>query len=205
MKPIQVAIADDSAVIRERLLQKLAQIEGIQMAWQAQSAAEAIAAFQRLKPEVAILDIQMPDGSGIEVLAHIKKESPQTTVIMLTNYPMPPFRTCCLKAGADYFFDKSTEFEKVFEVLKLKTTNDHQDSGSGEFETLTFPFMNRLYRTALILTGSPRLAKNLLHDACLKARHGRSRFHNDEDFGTWVLHFLFKEFSSLSLTKLERL
>jgi DNA-binding NarL/FixJ family response regulator len=120
VKPIQVAIADDSAVIRERLMQKLSQLEGIQMAWQAQNASEAIAAFQRLKPEVAILDIQMPDGSGIEVLTHIKKESPRTTVIMLTNYPLPPFRKCCLKAGADYFFDKSTEFEKVIEVLRLK-------------------------------------------------------------------------------------
>jgi DNA-binding NarL/FixJ family response regulator len=121
VKSIQVAIADDSAVIRERLMQKLSQLEGIQMAWQAHNASEAIAAFQRHKPEVAILDIQMPDRSGIEVLAHIKKESPQTTVIMLTNYPLQPFRKSCLQAGADYFFDKSTEFEKVIEVLRLKT------------------------------------------------------------------------------------
>ncbi len=90
------------------------------MAWQAQNASEAIAAFQQLKPEVAILDIQMPGGSGIDVLVHIKKESPRTTVIMLTNYPLPPFRKCCQKAGADYFFDKSTEFEKVIEVLRSK-------------------------------------------------------------------------------------
>lgn len=102
-------------------MQKLSQLEGIRMAWQAQNASEAIAAFQQLRPEVAILDIQMPDGCGIDVLAHIKKESPQTTVIMLTNYPLPPFRKCCLAAGADYFFDKSTEFEKVIDVLRLKT------------------------------------------------------------------------------------
>ncbi len=101
-------------------MQKLAQIEGIQMAWQAQNAAEAIAAFQRLRPEVVILDIQMPDANGMAVLAHIKKDSPRTTVIMLTNFPLPLFRKCCLQAGADYFFDKSTEFEKVIDVLKLK-------------------------------------------------------------------------------------
>jgi DNA-binding NarL/FixJ family response regulator len=101
-------------------MQKLSQLEGIQMAWQAKNATEAIAAFQQLRPEVAILDIQMLDGSGIAVLAHIKKESPQTTVIMLTNYPLPPFRKRCLEAGADYFFDKSTEFEKVIEVLRLR-------------------------------------------------------------------------------------
>ena len=104
-------------------MQKLSQIEGIKMVSQAKNAAEAIAAFQQFSPEVAILDIQMPDGSGIDVLAHIKKASPQTIVIMLTNYPLPPFRKRCLEAGADYFFDKSTEFEKVVDVLKLKTTN----------------------------------------------------------------------------------
>lgn len=120
VKPIYVAIADDSALIRERLMQKLSQLDGIQMAWQAQNASEAIAAFQRLKPEVAILDIQMPGGSGIEVLTHIKKESPETTVIMLTNFPLSLFKRCCLKAGADYFFDKSTEFEKVIEVLRSR-------------------------------------------------------------------------------------
>ena len=90
------------------------------MAWQAQNAAEAIAAFRQLRPEVAILDIQMPDGCGLAVLTYIKKESPQTTVIMLTNYPLPLFRKRCLEAGADYFFDKSTEFEKVIEVLQLR-------------------------------------------------------------------------------------
>jgi DNA-binding NarL/FixJ family response regulator len=120
VKSVQVAIADDSALIRERLIQKLVEIEGIQMAWQAQNASEAISAFQLLQPEVAILDIQMRDQSGIEVLAHIKKASPQITVIMLTNCPLPPLRKRCLEAGADYFFDKSTEFEKVIEVLKLK-------------------------------------------------------------------------------------
>ena len=102
-------------------MQKLLQIEGIQMAWQAQNASEAVAAFQQLKPEVAILDIQMPDGCGIDVLAHIKKESPRTTVIMLTNYPLPPLRKRCLETGADYFFDKSTEFENVVEVLKRRS------------------------------------------------------------------------------------
>jgi DNA-binding NarL/FixJ family response regulator len=120
VKPIQVAIADDSAVIRERLMQQLSQLEGIRMAWQAQNASEAISAFQQHRPEVAILDIQMPDDSGIDVLAYIKKAAPKTIVIMLTNYPLPPFRKRCQEAGADYFFDKSTEFEKVIDVLRLK-------------------------------------------------------------------------------------
>ena len=91
------------------------------MAWQAQSASEALLALQHLEPEVAILDVHMRDESGIDVLAHIKRVSPQITVIMLTNCPLPPFKKRCLEAGADYFFDKSTEIEKVIAVLKSKT------------------------------------------------------------------------------------
>ncbi|MGH7596832.1 MAG: hypothetical protein ACREOI_10800 [bacterium] len=70
----------------------------------------------------------------------------------------------------------------------------HQDSGPGEFETLALPLINRLYRTALILTGSPRGAKNLLHDACLQARHDFRRFHNDDDLGIWMFRLLFDAF-----------
>ena len=125
MKPILVAIADDSTVVRQRLLQNLLSIAGLQMAWQAQNAAEAIAAFRELKPQVLILDIQMPDGSGIDVLKHIKKESPETVVIMLTNYPLPAFRKCCKDTGAEYFFDKSTEFENVIAILKSKAEAIH--------------------------------------------------------------------------------
>ncbi len=66
----------------------------------------------------------------------------------------------------------------------------------GEFENVAFPFMNQLYRTALILTGSPRFAKSLLHETCLKVQHGHHRFHNDDDFGLWMFRLLFDAFLS---------
>lgn len=73
-------------------------------------------------------------------------------------------------------------------------TDDHQVSGLGKFEKLIFPFMNQLYRTALILTGSPRFAKNLLHETYLRARLGYRRFHNDGDLGIWMFRILFDAF-----------
>jgi DNA-binding response OmpR family regulator len=65
-----------------------------------------------------ILDIRMPGGSGMDVLQAIKREKQAPMVIMLTNYPYPQYRKKCLGLGADYFFDKSTEFEKVTELFK---------------------------------------------------------------------------------------
>jgi DNA-binding NarL/FixJ family response regulator len=59
----------------------------------------------------------MPDGSGIDALKYIKRSAPQTEVIMLTNHANPFYQRACIRAGARYFFDKSTEFKRVSEVL----------------------------------------------------------------------------------------
>jgi DNA-binding response OmpR family regulator len=61
----------------------------------------------------------MPKGSGADVLLDIKKLNPTPMVIMLTNYPHPENRKKCMERGADYFFDKSTEFQNVLSVLKV--------------------------------------------------------------------------------------
>ena len=74
--------------------------------------------FRETLPQVVILDLEIPGGTGLEVLAVVKKERPKTTVIVLTNYAMCYVRTRCCLAGADYFFDKSTEFERVVSVLE---------------------------------------------------------------------------------------
>jgi DNA-binding NarL/FixJ family response regulator len=59
----------------------------------------------------------MPKGSGADVLSDLKKLNPTPKVIMLTNYPHPENRKKCMDGGADYFFDKSNEFQKVVSVL----------------------------------------------------------------------------------------
>ena len=111
-------IADDSTPVRERLKAMLSKVEDIETIGQAQDVGEAINSIEELKPDAVILDIQMPGGSGIEVLKHIKKEQPATVVIILTNYPYPQYRQECMDEGADFFFDKSLEFGRVIEVCK---------------------------------------------------------------------------------------
>lgn len=115
---MKVFIADDSAVLRERLVEMLSELPGIEIIGQAQDVAEALTSIKKLNPDVVILDIRMPGGSGIDVLQDIKKDKQAPLVIVLTNYPYPQYRKKCLGLGADYFFDKSTEFEKITEVVK---------------------------------------------------------------------------------------
>jgi DNA-binding NarL/FixJ family response regulator len=127
-RKIKLFIADDSLIVRERLAMMLDELVGIEIVGQAQDVAEAINAIGTLKPDVVILDIRMPGGSGLDVLQHIKQDEPAPMVIILTNYPYPGYRQKCLQAGADFFLDKSTEFDQIPELFeRLK-----QDSGTDQ-------------------------------------------------------------------------
>ena len=116
---MKVFIVDDSTVVCERLISMLSEIPEIEIVGQAQNAYDGIESIRKCKPDIAIIDIRMPGGSGIDVLKHLKKNKPVPLKIMLTNYPFPQYRKKCMDAGADYFFDKSSEFGKVIEVLEL--------------------------------------------------------------------------------------
>ncbi len=115
---IKVFIADDSLIVREHLVTMLDELAGIEIVGQAENVAEAISGIQILQPDVLILDIRMPGGTGIDVLQTIKQGEVAPMVIILTNYPYPGYRQKCLQAGADFFLDKSTEFDQIPELFE---------------------------------------------------------------------------------------
>ena len=126
---VSVFIADDSLVVREHLVTMLDELAGIVIVGQAETVADAISAIGKLQPDVVILDIHMPDGSGIDVLQTIKQDEPAPVVIVLTNYPYPAYRQKFLQAGADFFLDKSTEFDQIPELFERykRIAGDDQD------------------------------------------------------------------------------
>jgi two-component system, NarL family, response regulator DevR len=111
-------MVDDSAPLRERLVARLTSSGTVTIVGEAGTVSEAIAGFRNTQPEVVVLDIHMPGGSGFDVLRVIKKERPSTIVIMLTNQSCTPFRWRSRLMGADFLFDKTTEFEKVADVIQ---------------------------------------------------------------------------------------
>lgn len=117
-RKLRVLIADDSTAVRQSLARLLSEIETVEVVGQAQDGAENLATIQTLKPDVVILDIQMPKRRGIEVLDVIHQEERAPKVIVLTNYSFVQYRTKCLKAGASFFFDKSTEFDQLPQALE---------------------------------------------------------------------------------------
>jgi len=126
---MKVMIADDSEIVRERLAEMFSEVPGVKISVQAKDGQEAIRLIEEMKPDVVVLDIRMPKGSGIDVLEYIRNGlQPKPLVIVLTNYPYPRYRNKCLAMGAGYFLDKSSDFEKVIDVLE-ELINSGQTGG----------------------------------------------------------------------------
>jgi DNA-binding NarL/FixJ family response regulator len=115
---MKIFIVDDSKLMRERIIHLLSGVGGVEIAGQAQNGFEATDRIRKIKPDAVILDIRMPGKNGIDTLQEIKKQNATPLIIMFTNYPYAQYRKKCLKAGADYFLDKSSEFDKLIDVLK---------------------------------------------------------------------------------------
>jgi two-component system, NarL family, response regulator DesR len=114
----RVYIVDDSVLIRERLVDILSEIPEVQVVGQSADAYEALTMIRKTRPDVVILDIQMPGRSGIALLKDIKGDTPATRVIVFTNYAYPQYQRQCMELGAEYFLSKMSEFDKLSAVLK---------------------------------------------------------------------------------------
>ena len=131
MLNLKVFITDDSAIVRERLVTMVLALPEITVVGQAQDAPEAVDAIGRTRPDVVILDIRMPGSNGIDVLRRLKKMQPAPKVIMLTNYAYQQYRKTCEAAGADFFFDKSTEFDQIPQALEQVRHGLRAEPGAG--------------------------------------------------------------------------
>src|SRR6266403_6299548 len=117
-RKMKIFIADDSKAVVERLADLLEEVQGTQLVGQAGDVPEAVRGIQKMRPDALILDLQMPGGSGLDVLRAIRTDFPHLYVLICTNYPYPQYREECLTAGANFFLDKSAEFEKIPAILR---------------------------------------------------------------------------------------
>lgn len=127
---LKVAIVDDSMIVIERLRVLLSDIPCAEVVGYACNIELARQLISRCCPDVIVLDIYLsgdsPMANGLDLLASEKKENPERMIIMLTNMVEEQYRERCMKLGADYFFDKTNEFEKVAEVIRANPVcQDH--------------------------------------------------------------------------------
>ncbi len=99
-EPIRVLIVDDHPLLRDGIAVLIANRDDIVVVGQAENGAEAIAAHQRLRPDVTLMDLQLPDMDGVDVIKAIRSDAPQARVVVLTTYSGDARAQKAMQAGA---------------------------------------------------------------------------------------------------------
>jgi len=119
IRPLDVLIVDDSQVLGLRLAEMLRQVVGLNIVGLSKGVTEARDSIRELQPDLVILDLQLGDGSGIDILRETKQRDSSITFIVFTNQSEPQYRRRCIELGADYFFCKSTETKSLIATSRI--------------------------------------------------------------------------------------
>jgi DNA-binding NarL/FixJ family response regulator len=123
---MKIVIADDSALLRDRVKSLVTTVQNVEIVGEAENGIVALQLIKDRDPDLAILDIRMPELNGIDVLKRIKECGYRTKVCILTNYPYPQYKERCFAEGADYFFDKNKDFEQIIAMI-VELTQIHKE------------------------------------------------------------------------------
>lgn len=126
---LQVFLVEDSPAIRARLAATIKGIEGAALVGEAGTVGAAIDGIRATHPGAVILDLQLEDGSGLDVLRAVYPAAPELHVAVLTNYATDQHRRACMDAGAEFFLDKSSDFPCIREIVQRWT--GHADGAAA--------------------------------------------------------------------------
>jgi len=114
---MNVFIVEDSPETRKELADLLADEKGFAVVGEASSVREALVGIEATLPEAVLLDISLPDGSGVEVLKFIRQNDLNLSVVVLTSNPYDALRTKCQSLGATAVLDKLEGLDQVRRAL----------------------------------------------------------------------------------------
>jgi DNA-binding NarL/FixJ family response regulator len=118
---VNVFVVEDAPEVRKRLVAMLRAVAGVSVVGEAGSVRAAVDGVLAAAVDVVLLDLQLADGSGLDVLAALRPHRPDLYVIVLSNFAgHPQYRDASLAAGADVVLDKTGEFGRVREILRRR-------------------------------------------------------------------------------------
>ena len=116
--PLTLLVVDDHEVVRQGLSAMLDRRPNFQVVAEAGTVAEAFAMARRFEPNLIVMDVRLPDGSGIEACRDIRAELPDTRVVMLTSYPDEEAVIAAIVAGASGYLLKQVRARDLVAALE---------------------------------------------------------------------------------------
>jgi DNA-binding NarL/FixJ family response regulator len=117
-RPLRMLVVDDHEVVRQGLVAMLARRPNFQVVAEAGTAADSIELARKFKPDLVIMDVRLPDGSGIEACREIRAEMPDTKVVILTSYPDEEAVFSAIIAGASGYLLKQVRGRDLVAALE---------------------------------------------------------------------------------------
>jgi DNA-binding NarL/FixJ family response regulator len=121
----KVYVVEDAPLVRERLIEMLDATPGTQVIGAAEGAAEAIRGILEERPDVVLLDLRLAQGNGLDVLRAVHPAAPEITFYMLTSFATEPYRQLAVRLGAQDFFDKASDFERMRDIIAARSATKH--------------------------------------------------------------------------------
>jgi len=112
-----VYVVEDCVPLRARIIEMLDRLCQPRIVGEAETAGDAIAGIETTGPDVVVLDLNLREGTGLDVLHAFEDRPDAPLFIVVTNEPTEPHRRECIAAGATFFLDKSHEFLRIFDII----------------------------------------------------------------------------------------
>lgn len=120
-----VYVVEDAPLVRERLIEMLDATPGTQVVGAAARADDAILGILDRQPDVVVLDLRLAQGNGLDVLRAVHPAAPEIVFYMLSSFSTEPYRQLAARLGAQAFFDKATDFERMRDIIAARSATKH--------------------------------------------------------------------------------
>lgn len=118
MADITVMVLDDHEVVRRGICDILDRADGIQVVAEAATVAQGIRRADAVRPQVLLSDLRLPDGTGLDVVAHVRASLPDTRIVVLTSYDDDGAKAAARAAGADVFLAKTASSAQMLQAVR---------------------------------------------------------------------------------------
>ena len=177
---IRILVADDHAVVRQGVMQILADVRDMLVKDEAQTSAETLEKVLKYEYDVVLLDISMPGRSGLEILEDIKNQRPKLAVLILSMHPEEQYAVRALRAGASGYLTKASAPQELIGAIRkvaqggkyvtAKKKKKLADELEVNAEKLPHERLSNREHQVMIMLASGKSVSDIADELCLSVK-----------------------------------